>query len=274
MTLNRSHWQVVISILVVAFLVACAGPPGGGEGPVSPPAEFPPETPPTPTPSPVPGHTASPTNQAGFLADFSFPTEIDPGERYMFYLHGRIIEDQGIPAVSEEYGEYRYEDILRTLQGYGFVVISEQRTSNVTSMDYASRTVRLVRKLLSSGVPPGSITVVGASKGGAITMIVSYLLKNPELNYVLLGACDSITVSDFVQQNAPLSGNVLTIHDSSDVYSDSCQDLFAFSEGKGLGRHEELVLHVGTGHGVLYQPLPEWVLPTVEWANQEWQAGE
>jgi len=268
MTPCKSHWQAVIPILVVAFLAGCAGPAGDGEGPVSPATEVPTEMP--PTPSPVPRDTANPTSEADFLADFSFPAEIEPSERYMFYIHGRIIEDQGIPAVSDEYGEYRYEDILRTLQGYGFVVISEQRPKNANSMEYAQRTGTQVRRLLSSGVPPGSITVVGASKGGAIRMIVSTLLKKPELNYVLLGSCDSPTVDDFVQQEAPLYGNVLTIHDQADVYSGSCEDLFAFSEGKGLGQHEELVLQVGTGHGVLYEPLSEWVLPTVEWAKQEW----
>ena len=67
-----------------------------------------------------------------------------------------------------------------------------------------------------------------------------------------------------------LSGNVLSIYDSSDAYAGSCEGIFALSEGKGLGQHEELVLHLGTGHGILYEPLSEWVLPTVQWANQEW----
>ncbi len=40
------------------------------------------------------------------------------------------------------------------------------------------------------------------------------------------------------------------------------------SEGNGLGRHDEIVLQVGTGHGILFKPLDEWVLPTVEWAAE------
>ncbi len=32
-------------------------------------------------------------------------------------------------------------------------------------------------------------------------------------------------------------------------------------------RHEELILNIGTGHGILYKPLDEWILPTVEWAE-------
>jgi hypothetical protein len=268
MTPNKPHWQAIILILVVAFLASCSGSARYGEQPVGPATEVTTEM--SPVPSPVASNTGSPASQTDSLADFSFPTEIESTSRYMFYIHGKIIEDQGIPAVSPDYGEYRYEDILRTLQSYGFVLISEQRPKNANSMEYAQRTVAQVHKLLSSGVSPGSITVVGASKGGAITMIISYLLKNSELNYVLLGSCDSPTVNDFVQQGAPLFGNVLAIYDSSDVCAGSCEDLFAFSEGNGLGQHKELVLHVGTGHGILYEPLSEWILPTVRWANQEW----
>jgi hypothetical protein len=60
---------------------------------------------------------------------YEFPEKIDPAKPYLIYLHGKIIEDQGIPAVSPEFGEYEYEKILETLNGYGFVVISKQRPS-------------------------------------------------------------------------------------------------------------------------------------------------
>ena len=79
----------------------------------------------------------------------------------MFYLHGKILEDQGIPAVSPEFGEYPYEDILKTLQSYGFQVISEQNPKNADGgRKYAQRTASQVTELLTAGVPPSSITVV------------------------------------------------------------------------------------------------------------------
>ena len=49
-----------------------------------------------------------------------FPDTIDPQNQYMFYLHGKIIEDQGIPAISPDFGEYEYAAILEKLGGYGF----------------------------------------------------------------------------------------------------------------------------------------------------------
>ena len=70
-----------------------------------------------------------------------------------------------------------------------------------------------------------------------------------------------------MQQNSFLYGNVLTIRDSVDEFARSCQKLIVFSEGK-ISRHEEIVLHVGTGHGILYKPLDEWMLPVIQWADQ------
>jgi hypothetical protein len=196
---------------------------------------------------------------------------IDPTKRYMFYLHGKIVEDQGIPAVSPEFGEYQYKEILMTLRGYGFEVISEQRPKNADGWEYAQRTARQVSELLTAGVPTGSITVVGASKGAAIAAVASHLVKDPEVNFVLLGACHPTLVEEWKQAGLNLNGNVLAIYDvEDDEYSGSCDELFSLAQGKGLNHHDEIVLQVGTGHGILYKPLPEWVLPTVKWANQDW----
>lgn len=129
---------------------------------------------------------------------------------------------------------------------------------------------RQVNDLLQSQVAPESITVVGASKGAAIASLTSNLVRNPGVNYILLGACYLPLVEEWGQQGLSLTGNVLAISDSADKYADSCERLFALSEGKGLGRHAELVVEVGTGHGILYQALPDWVLPTVRWAKQDW----
>ena len=204
-------------------------------------------------------------------AAYGFPKQIDPKKRYLFYLHGKILEDQGIPAISPEFGEYRYEEILGVLESYGFVVVSEQRPRNADSWEYAQRTARQVTDLLAAGVPPGFITVVGASKGAAIAVGVSHLVGDSEVNYVLLAICHPSLIDEWLQEGITLSGNVLSLYDFADSeYSGSCKELFGVSEGKGLSHHEEIVLQVGTGHGVLYEPLPDWVLPTIRWAHQQW----
>lgn len=269
--MTRSAWSQKAAVLgLVAFAYAsCTSPSPSANATLPPMTELP--AAPTNTPSYVSSDpTVSPTSPLA-LAGFGFPAEIDPSERYLFYLHGRIIEDQGIPAISPGYGEYRYEDILKEFQENGFVVISELRPRNTDGWEYARRTARQVTDLLTAGVPPGSITVVGASKGASIATVVSYLVGNLDVNYVLLGSCHPSVVDDWLQQDVTLSGNVLAIYDfADDEYSGSCEDLFNISEDKGINRHEEIVLQVGTGHGILYEPLPEWVLPTIRWAQQQW----
>lgn len=217
----------------------------------------------TPT-SISPSKMASITPTAGM--DFGFPASIDPSNRFLFYLHGKIIEDQGIPAVSPDFGEYQYAAILEQLSANGFTVISEQRAKNIDPAKYANRIVEQAKTLLKAGVPPANITVIGASKGAEITILVSNKLQVGDINYVLLAGCHPDSVSYYKSYNITLSGNVLAIRDSVDTLSGSCRDLFVTSEGKGIGRYNEITLSIGTGHGIIYQPLDEWMVPSVAWA--------
>ncbi len=260
-------WKVVILILVATFLSSCSEIPEPADSSLTTPTASPTVIPST-TIATVTATSAALTPALG-LVGYAFPPEIDTTAQYMFYLHGKIIEDQGIPAISPEYGEYRYEDILRELQNHGFVVISEQRAVDTDSMEYAARVASQIQQLVASGVPSGSITVVGASKGAAIAILVSNEVSNTEVNYILLGGCHADTVDELIGQGVSLFGNVLSIYDSSDHYAGSCTELFSASEGKGLALHSELVVHVGSGHGLLYGPLPDWIIPTVNWARRE-----
>ena len=216
---------------------------------------------------------ATPVGSEALFApeDYAFPARIDPADRYLFYLHGKIVEDQGLPAVSTEFGEYRYKAILEALRGYGFVVLSELRPRGADPEEFAARLAGQIEELMDAGVPPGSITVIGASKGAAIAVLASHRLADPGLGYVLLGSCHPDLLEAWGAQGITLTGEVLAIRDSADRdLAGSCEPLFEASDGEGLGRHEELVLQVGTGHGILYAPLAEWVEPAVRWANRAW----
>jgi len=172
--------------------------------------------------------TASPVSDSSlFLTQYVFPpAAIDPTKYYMFYLHGKIVEDQGIPAVSPDYGVYEYEAILDKLASHGFTVISEQRAKDTNSGNYAERVVGQVKKLLNAGVPAKNIAIVGASKGATIAILVSYFLNNEEVNFVLLGSCHPNVVAEFKQEGVSLSGNILSIYDfADDEYSGSCEEL-------------------------------------------------
>jgi hypothetical protein len=186
-----------------------------------------------PTSVPTPAAMDSPQPASDTIATrYGFPTKIDPAARYLFYLHGKIIEDLGLPAIDPIFGEYRYLEILEALESPGFVVVIEQRPRDTDGMKYAASVVRQIAELTRSGVPPSSITVVGASKGAAIAAAVSYLVNSFETNYVLLGACHPDQIEALEQLGVVLSGNVLAIHDEADnEYSGSCEELFARSEG-------------------------------------------
>jgi hypothetical protein len=55
------------------------------------------------------------------------PERPDLGAPYVFYSHGRLVEDQGADAVSPDYGRYEYTGIVQHLADSGFRVISEVR---------------------------------------------------------------------------------------------------------------------------------------------------
>ena len=197
---------------------------------------------------------------------FSFPNEINQSSRYIFYLHGRILEDQELPAISERFGEYEYTAILNRLSVPGSVVISEKRAANTGVHDYAKKISEQIALLLAENVPAKSITVVGASKGSYIAATASNIMMNIELNFVLLGSCHSSVVDQWTEQKMLLYGSILAIRDHMDTdLAGSCDELASLSRGVGLGNYQEIILRVGTGHGILYKPMEQWVEPTIQW---------
>ena len=190
------------------------------------------------------------------------PDKIDKKAGYLFYLHGRIVEIKGPQAVSVKYGAYEYEKILEALKNKGFIVISEAREQGTSVGQYAGKVASQVTALLEAGVPAGSITVVGASKGALIAMQTSTMLANKEINYVILAGCaDAI----FHRFDIDLYGNILSIYDEKDELVGSCQKFI--EKSSGVNKFKEIKLKVGTGHGILYKPLKEWIDPAANWAK-------
>jgi hypothetical protein len=192
------------------------------------------------------------------------PDSPDTKARYIFYLHGRIIEEEGVDkAVSPEFGKYEYFEILDALADRGFIVISEARQKNTDVAVYAQKVADQARALLKAGVPPGNITIAGASKGGVIAHKASSILHNGDLNIVMLSSCGAGYLDNF---QPDLVGNVLSVYDYKDNKgAGSCAEFFAKS--KDINRHKEIELKLGLGHGILYKPMEEWIEPTVEWAG-------
>ncbi len=182
-------------------------------------------------------------------------------ERYVFYLHGKIVEDQGANAVEtvQGFGAYEYSNILETFRKEGFVVISEVRARNTDPATYAHKVARQVDSLIKKGVRPNEITVIGASKGSVIAMLTSSTLKNKDVNFVFMAGCFG------GDHDIRFCGNILSIYEQSDGVG-SCQVLKS-SSSLPIPHYKEITLHTGLRHGFLYKPLKEWVIPAVKWAN-------
>ena len=190
------------------------------------------------------------------------PDNPDSTRSYLFYLHGLIVEEAGIRPKSEEHGYYEYELILEELARAGFIVISEAREKGTEIKLYAENIAAQIKELLANKVPPGNITVAGASKGGIISAYVSTMLKEKEINYIFVAGLFEKCLKD---ESLKLYGKILSIHDRSDKLSITPSLYFQRSEG--LGQFKEIVLSLDIGHGLIYRPYREWIDPLLDWVK-------
>ena len=186
------------------------------------------------------------------------PATPDPGARYLFYLHGAIIEDAGRRPRHPRFGIYEYDAVLDALRASGAIVISERRAHGTEVRAYAEKIRAQVQQLLDDGVPASQIAIVGFSKGGFITQWISAALNEPALRYVLLGACPGSA------RAAPrMHGRVLSIIERSDSVP-SCHALFAHST---LRDGREIEIAIGGQHGAFYKPNPAWLRPLLDFVR-------
>jgi len=189
------------------------------------------------------------------------PERPHPGTRYLFYLHGRIVEDQGPAAVSPDFGPYQYAAIVQQLADSGFAVISEVRAPNTDPEAYADSVTRQIRHLLAWRIRPRDITVIGASKGAVIAMLVASRLADP-VRFLLLANCNQYIFRRFPLR---LHGDVLSIYEASDSLGQTCRPLF--EQSPALGERHEIRLETGLKHGLIFRPLAAWLRPALAWAR-------
>jgi len=128
-------------------------------------------------------------------------------------LHGEIIADEGLNAIHPDYGRHEYNEILVYLASSGGQIVSEIQTAGTDPIAYAETAAVWINHLLDHGVPPKRIFVIGFSKGEAITIHLSDLLKNPCIYYVMIGICgDEIKANSQIK----LYGRILPLFETSD----------------------------------------------------------
>jgi hypothetical protein len=182
--------------------------------------------------------------------------------RFVYYLHGKIVEDSGPRGMSPRFGRYDYPGIVSALRRGGATVISEVRPRNTDPSAYADKVVTQIRRQIAQGVPASHITVVGASKGSLIATLVSTKLRDRRLRFVLLAGCNDWLIRTW---HPRLSGAILSIYEASDDIGGTCGPLVKRSPAVTTFR--EIRLNTGLGHGMVYRPLPSWVKPTIAWAK-------
>lgn len=193
----------------------------------------------------------------------SVPQRIDTSKKFLFYLHGRIVEEQGVHAKSPQYGDYEYLGILDTLKSYGFEVISEARPKDTDINLYAEKLAKQVDTLLKAGIPAEHITFLGASKGAALTIAASSKIKNEKMSFAIMGICGDDDFDYYYNSGYRLCGHVLSIYEASDVLGQSCERFFKV--GYCVKSSKEVKITTGKEHGFLYKPYADWLKPFITW---------
>lgn len=183
-------------------------------------------------------------------------------QRYLFYLHPRIVEEGGRRPTDPSYGTYEYDAILDSLRHAGFTVLSEQRPPGIGIDTFVTRLVHQVDSLRKLGVRPQDISVLGFSRGGAIAILASSRLNNPEISFVFMAACGDWA---FDRPDLHVTGRILSLYETSDSLGVSCAPLFARA-GRG-SQVREIPVSLGLGHGTFFQPRPAWLTPALAWAH-------
>lgn len=120
-----------------------------------------------------------------------------------------------------------------------------------------------VQKLISLGVKPQNISLVGFSRGGEITILASHHLQTPNVNIILLASCASFMKG---RELFKVYGKVFSIYETSDMVG-SCH--FLINQSSHVSSFHEISISTGKEHGAFYKPIPEWIKPVKKWLGDK-----
>lgn len=192
-------------------------------------------------------------------SSYNMPPKAEKSLKYLFFMHNYYVEAKGPDQACD------YHGIVKAFADQGYLVVSEVRGKNTSSSKYAAKIAAQIKSLLAAGVPARNITVLGHSKGGFITLVVSTILKNPDINYVIMAGCGIRGACCGVAPGPP-AGRMLSIYDQSDKVAATCKAEFARG-GKNV-RGTEIVLKTGGGHRMFFKVKPSWFDPVMAWLKK------
>jgi hypothetical protein len=189
-----------------------------------------------------------------------FPQVIHPDQAYVIYSHGKIVEGTDSRPVHPEYGVYDFPAIKSALFSQSaFNLIAPHRPRDADGAAYASKLESWVRRLISAGVAPGRIALVGFSRGAQLTAVASSHLRDTGINTALLAVCSD---GDYVASPPViLGGQLLSLYETTDLVG-SCAGL---AQRSRLASYEEVAISTGKSHGAFYRPASAWLDPLKKW---------
>ncbi|PHN91905.1 alpha/beta hydrolase [Pseudoalteromonas sp. 3D05] len=184
---------------------------------------------------------------------------MERSQKYVFYSHGLIVEGTNPTPVNARWGKYEFPMIKKALADADYNLIAYHRAKNTEPKAFAQKLENDVRLLIAQGVSASNISLIGFSRGGAITIEASNLLANEKVNFILLAACGRYVGN---QPSLKMYGNVLSIYETSDEVG-SCQ--FLIDRSKQVAHFTEIAISTSKEHGAFYTPIPQWVDPVKKW---------
>jgi len=190
-------------------------------------------------------------------------------EHFLFFLHNRFLETHELAESHPLYGRVEYLEIIQAFEEEGLNVISEKRPEVFDFHDYSRKITGQIDSLILQGVPAENITVVGTSKGGYIAQYISTFLENPKVNFVFVASYRDSDLEDYPEIN--FCGNILNIFEKTDKYGVSAKARKATSTCR-IEHFKEIEINTGLKHGFLFKVLPEWIEPTIKWAEGKYES--
>lgn len=186
-------------------------------------------------------------------------------KKHVIYLHGAIIERGDPKPIHPRFGLYDYPAIVEALSTDDVVLIAEQRKPKTNPEAYAKLVVSQINTLITKGVIPSNITIVGFSKGAGITVRTSSLLANSAVNFVIMAGCGPWYETRPKLKELQLKGHILSIYEVSDRPG-SCQKLV--DRSPQITSFKEVALNTGKEHGAFFIPRKEWLEPVLAWIRR------
>lgn len=196
-----------------------------------------------------------------------FPNKISASEKYLFYVHGKIIETDGVSPISPRFGHYQFHRIVTRLAKGKANVIARVRRGETDPNADAFRLSNEIRYMLKNGVPADHISVAGFSKGGYITLLTANRLQNTDIRYVVMAGCTHGIVNGSNTDADGLQGTIMSMSDAADDLGFSCRPLF--ERNPQLAANMDVIFETGKGHGLFYRADSGWIEPLLKWVEME-----